>query len=80
MNPTPFTPKAALLWGTIAPKVQKRILEAVYCGKCQNSVQIVKYAGKGKKEGDLILEGFCEICGHEVARIVEVSETPVENN
>jgi hypothetical protein len=80
MSDGTFTIQAAVLWGTIPPKAQKRILNAVFCVKCRTSVQIVNYTGDVQKNGDLLLKGACASCGHEVVRLVETSEARNENN
>ncbi len=75
-----FTTQAAVLWGAIPPEVQKKILKNVFCVKCRTAVEIVNYTGHVEKNGDLILEGSCAVCGREVVRVVETSEVRHENN
>lgn len=56
----------------IPVQFQDKILSNVYCPHCRDSVKIVDYSGS-VVSGDLLLKGHCEICGHEVARLVEGS-------
>lgn len=74
-----FTPKAAALWSTVPADVKPRILKNVFCVKCRCAVEIVNFTGE-EERGDLILKGQCARCGHEVARVIETSETNWGNN
>ena len=74
-----FTPKAAILWNTVPKEARERILKNVYCANCMASAEMVDPKGQEKK-GNLVLTGSCPKCGHEVTRIVETSEAPMENN
>jgi hypothetical protein len=80
MNDGKFTTQAAVLWGAIPIEAQKRVLAAVFCVKCRGAVQIVNYSGTVAKNGDLILDGSCAVCGHGVTRTLETSENRNENN
>ena len=40
---------------------------------------MIDYNGS-EKNGDLVLEGSCAKCGHQVVRVVETSETKPPNN
>ena len=75
-----FTPKAAFLWAMIPKEAQTRILANVFCVKCRDSVQIVKLTGDVDKRGDVVLKGSCAVCGHEVVRVVETSESDHSKN
>jgi len=68
-----FTPRAAVLWGTIPKEASERILANVFCVKCRTSVQITNFSEEGRK-GDVYLKGACAKWGHEVVRVVETSE------
>lgn len=74
-----FTPKAEALWSIVPNWARERILANVFCTRCRTSVQMVDYTGT-EKNGDVILEGQCAVCGHKVARVVETSEAPPPNN
>ena len=73
MSEGQFTPKAALLWGTIPTEARARILANVFCVKCRGAVMITKFTGD-EENGDVVLKGACAKCGHEVVRVVETSE------
>ena len=73
MSDGQFTAKAAVLWGTIPKEARERILAAVFCVKCRDSVTITKFTGE-EKNGDVYLKGACGKCGHDVVRVVETSE------
>ena len=73
MSDGQFTPKAAVLWGTIPKEVRPRILANVFCVKCHDTVTITKFTEE-EHNGNLILKGVCAKCGHKVARLVETSE------
>jgi len=80
MNNGKFTPKSALLWTMIPKEAQIRILANVFCVKCRDSVQIVKFTGDVDKRGDVVLKGSCAKCGFEVVRVVETSESDHSKN
>ena len=67
-----FSPKAAIIWEEIPVEFQEKILDNVFCSHCRDSVRIVDYSGS-VVSGDLLLKGNCTICGHNVARLHEVS-------
>ena len=73
MSDGQFTAKAAVLWGTIPKEARERILAAVFCVKCRDAVTITNFTGEEEK-GDVILKGSCAVYGHEVVRVVEMSE------
>lgn len=79
MSEGQLTAKAAVLWGTIPKEARERILAAVFCVKCRDSVAITHYTGEEDK-GDVILKGSCAKCGHEVVRVVETSEQDKSGN
>ena len=74
-----FSMKAELIWSAVPPEVREEILRAVWCGNCRAAVEIVDYTG-GEERGDLIIEGRCRICGREVRRFVESSESTQHQN
>ncbi len=80
MSKGKFTTQAAVLWGAIPLEAQERILKNVFCIKCRTAVKIVNFTGTVEKNGDLILEGSCAVCGQKVVRVVETSEVRNENN
>lgn len=65
-----FTPKAAEFWAAIPASVKPQLLANVFCGRCRGAVKIVDYKGS-VKDGDLVLNGRCAVCGGEVARLIE---------
>jgi hypothetical protein len=73
MSDETFTPQAAVLWGTIPQVARAQILTNVFCVKCRDSVQIMNFTGE-ERNGDVYLKGSCAKCGHEVVRVVEMSE------
>lgn len=73
MSDGKFTPRAAVLWGTIPKEARERILANVFCGQCRDAVTITKFTGE-ERNGDVYLKGSCANCGHEVVRVVETSE------
>ncbi len=73
MSDGSFTVGAAVLWGTIAKDARDRILANVFCVKCRESVEIVRFTGE-VENGDVILKGACAPCGHAIVRVVETSE------
>ena len=79
MSDGQFTAKAAVLWGTILKEARERILAAVFCVTCRDSVTITNFTGE-EKNGDVILKGACAKCGHEVVRVVETSEQDKSGN
>ena len=73
-----FTSQAELLWYSIPANARERILKNVFCTKCKGS-EMIDYNGS-EKNGDLVLEGSCAKCGHQVVRVVETSEAKPPNN
>ena len=53
------------------PEDKKQIiLNNVYCGQCRSGVTIIN--ASGFTEGSsLVLQGFCGVCGGNVARVIE---------
>ena len=79
MNGGEFTPRAAVLWGTIAKEARDRILANVFCVKCDGPATMTNFTGEELK-GDVHLKGSCAKCGHEVVRVVETSERDNSGN
>lgn len=79
MSEGQFSPRAAVLWGTIPREARERILKNVWCVKCRGSVEMVRFTGE-EENGDVILKGSCAGCGHEVVRVVETSERDLSGN
>ena len=69
-----FTRQASVFWMAIPADTRAKLLANVYCGQCRGVVSIVNVKAMVKR-GDLLLEGNCATCGHEVARLVEGSDT-----
>ena len=72
-KPEGFTPEAQVHWDKIAPDIQKRIFDNVFCGRCSGSVVIRDYHGY-LEDGLLILDGSCASCGRGVTRAIETDE------
>ena len=79
MTDEQFTPRAAVLWGTIPKKAREQILKNVFCAECRGSVEIINFTGEAS-EGNLLLKGSCAKCGHPVARLVETSQADSSGN
>src|SRR6187455_456469 len=77
MSDGQFTPKAAVLWGTVPKEVRPRILATVFCVECHDTVTITKFTGE-ERNGDLILKGVCAKCGHKVAHVVKRRNTTTQ--
>ncbi|MBL7214598.1 MAG: hypothetical protein ISS71_02845 [Phycisphaerae bacterium] len=65
-----FTLEALRRWEKIPKEAQRKILDNVFCGECLDVVTIrlemAKMDGK-----NLILQGKCQYCRHDVCRLVE---------
>ena len=65
-----FSPQAEALWENL-PEAEKHIIvNNVYCGRCRSAVSMVGFSGF-MEGGGLVLQGFCGVCGHKVARVIE---------
>jgi hypothetical protein len=65
-----FLLQAAALWKNIPEDKKQIIINNVYCGQCHTGVTMVDF--NGFTEGSsLILQGFCDVCGKKVARVIE---------
>lgn len=65
-----FTPEAEKFWAKIPDEFKEKVLNNVFCVKCLGPIRIKNYTGK-IVQGDLILNGECSVCGHNVARLIE---------
>lgn len=65
-----FTPKARVLWDSMSQQARTELLSNVYCWVCKDAVRIVDFKGSVYK-GNLYLEGYCAVCGAEVARLFD---------
>ena len=65
-----FTAKAKVLWDSIPQKIQKQLVNKVWCSHCSGMTTITDFKGD-VEEGDLVLTGSCVKCGGSVARIIE---------
>ena len=68
-----LTNQASKFWEAIPSRARAQLLANVFCVQCRGAVSIVNASGTLKR-GNLILEGRCAKCGHEVARLVEGPE------
>lgn len=65
-----LTKQAAKFWNAMPSHARAQVLANVYCVQCRGAVSIIDVSGTLKR-GDLVLEGKCVKCGHEVARLIE---------
>jgi len=65
-----FDKKAMQKFNEIPDDVKPKILSNVYCAQCKDIVKIVDFEAKMDGE-DLILNGKCEKCSGNVARLIE---------
>ena len=65
-----FTPQARVMWDTISPQMQEKILNNVWCVHCSKGTSITDFEGQEEK-GDLLLRVRCAICEGKVARLIE---------
>jgi hypothetical protein len=61
--------QALELWQTLPADTRRMLLSNVWCGECRKSVTIVDY--HAELNGVVVLQGFCGICGHKVARVID---------
>ena len=65
-----FTPKAKIIWESIAGDIQFKILNNAWCVHCRKGSSIGNLTGK-VESGMLVLRGTCTKCGGDVARVIE---------
>ena len=65
-----FAASARKFWEAIPEHVRKDLLANVWCGRCRDATTIVSYRGT-VKSGNLMLTGKCNVCGADVARLIE---------
>ena len=65
-----FSLDAKRLWDTIPARHKTQILNNVWCVHCAKTTTIVRYTGRMEGK-NLVLEGACERCGGNVARLIE---------
>ncbi len=61
--------EALELWQGLPVDTRRMLLSNVWCGECLKAVTIVDY--HAELRGVVVLEGFCGICGHKVARVID---------
>jgi len=64
--------QARELWEKIPTDVRLRLLNNVYCVRCQG-ISGVGEAAATVLKGDLVIKGSCTKCGGPVSRVVESS-------
>lgn len=75
-----FTPAAMEHWTRITDHGKELILTNIWCGSCKDVRGIRDATGELQFSGDVILNGFCPLCGGKVCRLIETgSEDPPEN-
>jgi len=66
------TPKDALkAWMDLPTNIKQKILGNVYCVQCRDMIMIRADYGAELDGGGVVLRGFCSVCGHKVARVIE---------
>ena len=65
-----FTHEAYRIWNELSCDIKEKLLNNVFCGSCEDTTTIIDYVGKTSRN-DLVLNGKCKKCGHEVARLIE---------
>lgn len=65
-----FTPQARQLWANMPAQLRPKLLSNVYCSTCRCGTTITNYKGS-VKQGVLVLEGSCQQCGADVARVID---------
>lgn len=62
--------EALKIWMDLPVCDRRKILSNVWCPDCRTAVTICDYSAK-LDGGVVVLRGFCGICGHKVARVLE---------
>ncbi len=62
--------EALKIWMEMPADIRSRILSNVWCGQCMTAATICDYS-TDFDSGVLVLRGFCGVCGHKVARVLE---------
>ncbi len=57
-------------WKKMPEHGKKGVIESCWCGSCMKAVTIENFTLVFKKP-DLILQGFCKVCGNDIVRLVE---------
>ncbi len=75
MHITPtLTPAAMERWTRISDSSKELILSSICCGSCKEGRGIRDANGDLHPSGDIILNGFCPICGCKVCRVIETGD------
>ena len=64
------TKEALEIWMDLPADVRSKILSNVWCGQCATSVTMCDY-NASLDRGVVVLRGFCSVCGHKIARVLE---------
>ena len=70
--------KALKILMKLSPVNRRKVLSDVWCSECRRSVAISDYSIHPEEE-DIVLRGFCAVCGKKVARVVEGGAGSVSN-
>jgi len=62
--------EALKIWMELPIDTRRRILSAVWCPQCTGSVTMCDYSA-ALVGGVAVLRGFCSVCGHKTARVLE---------
>jgi len=57
-------------WKRISESIKKKILSNVWCSNCRDVISVSDYDIENHDYG-LEIRGKCNVCGNEVARVVE---------
>ncbi len=81
MHITPtLTPAAMERWMRITDHGKELILCSIWCGTCKDGRGISDATGELHPSGDIILNGFCPICGGKVCRVIETGDDQPRRN
>lgn len=58
------------IWMALPIGARRKILSAVWCPQCTASVTMCDYSA-ALEGGVVVLRGFCSVCGHKTARVLE---------
>lgn len=76
MHVTPsLTPAAMRRWERMTPEGKGIILSHIWCSFCDGCHGIRDASGQLDPSGDIMLSGFCPVCGGKVTRVIETGET-----
>ncbi|MFP5114946.1 RQC-minor-1 family DNA-binding protein [Bacillaceae bacterium C204] len=69
-NQDPISFSANKKWLSIPVEIRRKLEKNVWCSSCRDVVKIERYTVKECSTG-IVLEGKCQKCGHDVARVID---------